>query len=120
MQQAAIHGLLEENGELEILGYHKSRVLLVVLPGVIGRSVIDGTAGELPAPLVDGNHNAAIDKLDRDTPALVVEDVCAIHSQQEPQNTPLYPWDREIEAVTFVKIPGHDPLKKVIGDNDLV
>lgn len=120
MQQPAIHGLLEENGELEILGDHKGRVLLVVLPGVIGRCVVDSAPCELPPPLIDGNHDTAIHKLDRDTPSLVVEDIGAIYSQQEPQNTPLYPWNREIEAVTFVKIPGHDPLKKVIGDNNLV
>lgn len=120
MQQAAIHGLLEEDGEFEIFSYYKSRVLLVVLPGVIGRSVIDGTAGELPAPLVDGNHNSAIDKLDRDTPALVVEDVCAVYSQKKAKNSPLNPRDREVKSIALVKIPGHDPLKEVIGDNHLV
>lgn len=120
MQQTAIHGLLEENGELEILGDHKGCVLLVVLPGVIGRCVVDSATCEPAAPLIDGYHDAAIHKLDRDVPSLVIEDVGAIHSQQEPQNTPLYPRDREIEAVTFVKIPGHDPLKEIIGDNDLV
>ena len=120
MQQAAIHGLLEENGELEILGYHKSRILLVVLPGVIGRSVIDGTPGELPAPLVDGNHNAAIDKLDRDTPALVIEDVCAVYTKKKTQNSPLNPGDRKVKSIALVKIPGHDPLKEVIRDNHLV
>ena len=120
MQQAAIHGLLEKNGELEILSDHKGRVLLVVLPGVIGRCIVDSAPREHAAPFIDGNHDTAIHKLDRDTPSLVVENVGAIHSQKEPQNTPLYPWDREIEAVTFVKIPGHDPLKKVIRDNNLV
>lgn len=120
MQQAAIHGLLEENGELEILGDHKGRVLLVVLPRVIGRCVVDGAAREPTPPLIDGYHDTAIHKLDRDTPSLVVEDVCAIYSQQEPQNTPLYPWDGEIEAIPLVKIPSHDPLKKVIRDNNLV
>lgn len=120
MQQPAIHGLLEEEGELEILGDHKGRVLLVVLPRVIGRCVVDSAPREPAAPLIDGYHDTAIHKLDRYTPPLVIEDIGAIHSQQEPQNPPLYPWDREIEAVTFVKIPGHDPLKKVIRDNNLV
>lgn len=120
MQQSAIHSLFEENGELEILSYHKGRVLLIVLPRVIGRCVVDGAARELPAPLVDGNYYATINKLDRYAPALVVEDVSSINAQQESENAPLYPRYGKVEAVTFVKIPGHDPLKEIIGDDHLI